>query len=62
MGVEVAKTFMIYESQPVVGEVHLYELWIDDQLAWSGAGDDRADAFPNAILSATGDDDELPDN
>ena len=32
MGVEVAKTFMIYESEPV-GEVRLYELWIDGQLA-----------------------------
>ncbi len=62
MGIEVEKTFTIYESQPIAGETRLYELWIDDQLAWSGPGDDRADALLSAIISATGGDDELPDN
>ncbi len=62
MGVEVDKTFTIYESQPVAGEVRLYELWIDDQLAWNGAGDERADALLDAIISATGGDKKLPDN
>jgi hypothetical protein len=62
MGIGVEKTFTIYESEPFAGEVRMYELRIDDKLVWTGQGDDRADALLNAILAATGDDDELPDN
>lgn len=62
MGIEVEKTFTIHESEPLAGEVRLYELRIDDKLVWTGQGDERAGALLDAILAATGDDDELPDN
>jgi hypothetical protein len=62
MGFEVAKTFVINESDPVQGAVRQYELWIDGELKWTGMGDDRADALLQAIISATGEADEPPDN
>jgi hypothetical protein len=62
MGIEVEKTFTIHETEPFAGDVRLYELRIDDKLVWTGQGDDRADALLDAILAATGSDDELPDN
>ena len=62
MGLEVAKTFMIRESEPVQNEVRQYELWIDGELTWTGMGDDRADALLQAIISATGETNETPDN
>jgi len=40
----------------------MYELLVDGKLAWTGMGDNRADALLDAIMSATGDDPELPDN
>ncbi len=62
MGFEVAKTFMIHESDPVQNEVRQYELWIDGELQWIGMGDDRADALLQAIISATGEANEIPDD
>ena len=60
LGLEIAKTFEVYESEPIEGAVRQYELRIDDELAWTGVGDDRASALLEAILSATGQADELP--
>jgi hypothetical protein len=35
---------------------------VDDKLAWTGMGDDRADALLEAIAQVTDQGDELPDN
>ena len=61
MGQKVVNTITIYETEPLAGSVRLYELEINGQVKWSGAGDDRADALLEAILAATGEADELPD-
>jgi hypothetical protein len=62
MGLEISKTFVIHESEPIENQVRQYELRIDGQLVWSGVGDDRADALLQAIISATGQADETPNN
>jgi len=62
LGVEVDKTFVIYESKPVEGDVRQYEREIDGKVVWSGMGDDRVDALPDAIQVATGQADDLPDD
>jgi len=62
MGVEVDKTFVIYESKPIEGGIRQYELHIDGKVVWTGMGDDRVDALLTAIQSATGEADDLPDN
>lgn len=62
MGIDVEKTFTVNETEPIAGGVRLYELYIDGQLKWSGAGDDRVDALLDAIQAATGDDEQPPDN
>jgi len=62
MGFEVAKTFTVNESEPVDGAVREYELVVDDKLAWTGMGDDRADALLEAIAHVADQGDELPDN
>jgi len=62
LGQEIATTITIYETEPLAGNVRHYELEINGEIKWSGAGDDRADALLNAILAATGQDEELPDN
>jgi hypothetical protein len=46
----------------IVGDVRQYELLIDGESVWVGQGDDRVEALLNAIASATGQADELPDN
>jgi hypothetical protein len=43
MGFEVTKTFTVNESEPIDGAIREYELVVDDKLAWTGMGDDRAD-------------------
>jgi hypothetical protein len=62
IGEEIATTITIYETEPVAGDVRHYELEINGEIKWSGMGNDRADALLNAILAATGQEDELPDN
>ena len=62
MGLEVSKTWTIRESEPIGSDVRQYELHIDGQLKWSGIGNDRADALLQAIISATGQADETPNN
>src|ERR1022692_3182732 len=60
MGIEVDKTFTILETKPIEADVRQYELLIDGESVWSGAGDDRVDALLEAIQAATGQSDELP--
>jgi 2-keto-3-deoxy-6-phosphogluconate aldolase len=62
MGLEISKTFVIKESEPIENKIRQYELYIDGQLVWTGIGDDRADALLQAIISATGQGEETPDN
>lgn len=62
MGQEVATTITIYETAPLAGGVRLYEMEINGEIKWSGEGDARADALLDAILTATGQADELPGN
>ncbi len=62
MGQEVEHTFVIYESGPMDGGVRQYDLRIDGEPVWSGAGDDRVEALLEAVMAATGESDELPDN
>jgi hypothetical protein len=62
MGFEVTKTFTVNESEPIDGAIREYELVVDDKLAWTGMGDDRADALLEAIAQVTDQGDELPDN
>jgi hypothetical protein len=62
MGFEITKTFTVNESEPIDGAVREYELLVDDKLAWTGMGDDRADALLEAIAQVTDQGNELPDN
>ena len=62
MGLRIEKTFEIRESEPIGDGVREYELRIDDELVWTGIGDDRVDALLQAIMAATGQADEPPDN
>ena len=47
---------------PVEGGVRQYDLRIDGEQVWSGAGDDRVEVLLEAIAAATGQSDELPNN
>ncbi len=62
LGLQITKTFTIHESEPVEGSVRQYELLIDDQLVWSGMGDDRADALLEAIMRIADQEPDIPNN
>jgi hypothetical protein len=62
LGLKVEKTFEIRQSEPVADGVRQYGLRIDGKLTWSGMGDDPVDALLDAIMKATGQSDDPPNN
>jgi hypothetical protein len=62
MGLEIVTTFVIRESEKLVDGFRQYELLVDGEVVWSGMDDDRAGALLEAILAATGQATDIPNN